>query len=54
MSPHGEIFNVTIGRAVCKACSAMWNLGTNSAFALGLRKTMENLDGVSQSQDLPD
>jgi hypothetical protein len=24
------------------ACSATWNLGTNSAFALGRRKTTEN------------
>jgi ribosomal protein L37E len=28
-------------------------LGTNSAFALGPRKTIENLDWVGQSQDLP-
>jgi hypothetical protein len=31
------------------ACSAMWNLGTNS---LGTRKIMENLDRVGWSQDL--
>jgi hypothetical protein len=30
---QGEIFNVTIGRAAWEACSATWNLGTNSAFA---------------------
>jgi hypothetical protein len=41
---RGEIFNVTIGRAACEACSATWNLSTNSAFALGPRKTTENLD----------
>jgi hypothetical protein len=35
-------FNVTIGRAACEACSATWNLGTKSAFALGPRKTKEN------------
>jgi hypothetical protein len=29
-------------------------LGTNSAFALGPRKTTENLDQVGRSQDLPD
>jgi hypothetical protein len=34
-SVQGEIFNVTIGRAAWEASSAMWNLGTNSAFALG-------------------
>jgi hypothetical protein len=30
------------------------NLGTNSAFILGQRKTTENLDGVGRSQDLSD
>jgi hypothetical protein len=44
----------TIGRAAREACSAMWNLGTNSAFALGPRKTTENLDWVGRLQDLPD
>jgi hypothetical protein len=36
--------------------SMQWNvkLVTNSAFALGLRKTTENLDRVRRSQDLPD
>jgi hypothetical protein len=29
-----------------EACSATWNLGTNSAFALEPRKTTENLDRV--------
>jgi hypothetical protein len=37
-----------------EACSATWNLGTNSTFALGPRKTTENLDRVGRSQDLPD
>jgi hypothetical protein len=32
----------------CEACSATWNLGTNSAFALGPRKTTENLDRVGR------
>jgi hypothetical protein len=31
-----------------------WNLGINSAFALGPRKTTENLDRVGRSQDFPD
>jgi hypothetical protein len=35
-----------MGRAACEACSATWSLGTNSAFALGSRKTTENLDRV--------
>jgi hypothetical protein len=38
--------NVNIGRAVYVACSAKWNLGTNSAFALGSRRTMEVLDRI--------
>jgi hypothetical protein len=40
---QGKIFNVTIGRAAWEECSATWNLGTNSAFALGPMKTTENL-----------
>jgi hypothetical protein len=54
MLVQGKIFNVTIGRAAWEACSATWNLGTNSAFALGPRKTTENLDWVVPSQDLQD
>jgi hypothetical protein len=50
----GRNFDVTIGRAACKTCSATWNLRTNSAFALGSRKTTENLDRVGRSQDLSD
>jgi hypothetical protein len=46
----GDICHVTIGRAACEA----WNFGTNSAFALGPRKTTETLDRVGRSQDLPD
>jgi hypothetical protein len=41
-------------RAACEACNAAWNLGTNSTFALGSRKTTENLDRLGRSQDLPD
>jgi hypothetical protein len=47
-------FDVNIGRSACEACSAMWNLGINSAFALGRRKSKENLDRVDRSQDLQD
>jgi hypothetical protein len=47
-------FEVTIGRAAYEAYRATWNLGTNSAFALGPNKTTENLDRVGRSQDLPD
>jgi hypothetical protein len=50
----GRNVYVTIGRAACGACSAAWDLGTNSAFALGPRKSTESLDRVGRSQDLPD
>jgi hypothetical protein len=50
----GRNFDVTIWRAACEACSATWNLGTNSASALGSRKTTKNLNRVGRSQDLPD
>jgi hypothetical protein len=49
-----KFFYVTIGGAAWEACSATWNLDTSSAFALGQRKTMENLDRVGLSQDFPD
>jgi hypothetical protein len=29
----GRNFDITNGRAACEACSATWNLCTNSAFA---------------------
>jgi hypothetical protein len=41
-------------RVAWEAYSATWNLDTNSAFALGPRKTMENLHRVGRSQDFPD
>jgi hypothetical protein len=44
----------TTGRAAYEACSAMCNLGNNSAFVLGLWKTTDNLHRVCPSQDLPD
>jgi hypothetical protein len=50
----GRNFDVTIGRATRKACSATWNLGTDSPFALEPRNTTENLNQVDRSQDLPD
>jgi hypothetical protein len=49
-----NFFNVIIRRAAYEACSATWNLGTNSAFALGPRKITENLDRVGRSQDVRD
>jgi hypothetical protein len=50
---QGEIVNAIIRKAAWEACSATWNLGTNSAFALGPRKTTENLVQIGRSQDLP-
>jgi hypothetical protein len=41
-------------RAPREAWSATWNLETNWAFALGSRKTTENLNLVRRSQNLPD
>jgi hypothetical protein len=38
----GRIIDVFSGRAACEECSKTWILGTNSAFALGSRKTTEN------------
>jgi hypothetical protein len=46
--------DVTHGRAATEACSATWNFGTSSAFALGSRKITEKLDRVGRSHDLPD
>jgi hypothetical protein len=37
-----KFWKFNIWRAAWEACSATWNLGTNSAFALGPRKTTEN------------
>jgi hypothetical protein len=39
-------------RAAHEASSAKRNLCTNSAFALGQRKTMENFNRFGMSQDL--
>jgi hypothetical protein len=40
-----EILYATIERAACEVCSATWNLGTNSAFGLGPRKTLVEFAG---------
>jgi hypothetical protein len=47
-------FYVTIGSGACEACSATWDLATNSTFALAPTKTTENPDRVGLSQELPD
>jgi hypothetical protein len=49
-----KFWKVNIWRAAWEACSTTWNFGTNSAFALGPRKTTGNLDRIGRSQDLPD
>jgi hypothetical protein len=51
---RAKIFEVSVGTAACEACRATLNLGTNSAFALGPRKTTENHHRIGRSQDLPD
>jgi hypothetical protein len=51
---HYSEIRSNIGRATCEASRATWDLGNNSAFALGPRKTTQNLDRVGRSQDLPD
>jgi hypothetical protein len=37
-------FDAAVRRAACEAGTARWNLGTNSAYALGQRKNMNKLD----------
>jgi hypothetical protein len=52
---YGEILTLPVGGLHVKhtvQCSGI--LGTNSAFALGPRKTTVTLDRVGRSQDLPD
>jgi hypothetical protein len=51
---QGEILNITIGKAAWEACSATWNVGTNSEFAPGPRKTTEDPDQFGRSRDLQD
>jgi hypothetical protein len=50
----GRNVDVSIGRAACEACSAKWNMSTNSAFAVRPRNAKENRDRVGRSQDLTD
>jgi hypothetical protein len=49
---YSHFYNIR--RAIGEVCSEMWNLGTNSAFAQGLRRTAENPDWIGWPQDLPD
>jgi hypothetical protein len=48
VSVGGNFLNITHERAAWEVCSATWNLGTKSAFALGPRKTTENLVPVGR------
>jgi hypothetical protein len=50
----GQNIDTDVGRVAREACSAMWNLGTNSAFFLAPRIATENLGRISWSQNLPD
>jgi hypothetical protein len=43
-------FEVIIGRAACEACRVTWNLGTNSAFALGPRFSVIFLGSRANAQ----
>jgi hypothetical protein len=47
-------FNVTGRTAVCEACSATWNLLTNSVFFSRTEENHGKLDRVGRSQDLLD
>jgi hypothetical protein len=46
-------FDINIGQLHAEACWATWNLGANSAFALGPWKIKENFDRFGRSQHLP-
>jgi hypothetical protein len=41
--------DVNIGRAAREACSGTWNLGINSAFTLGPRKTTEKPERLGEA-----
>jgi hypothetical protein len=41
-------FDIKVGRAACEAFSAKSDLSTNSEFALGPKKVMENFDRVDK------
>jgi hypothetical protein len=43
----GKNVDVTAAKATREARRATWNLGTNSTFAIGLRKTTVSLDSRS-------
>ena len=45
-------FSLVLGRAAWEAYSATWILGTDSAFAVGPRKTTQYLRRVGRSQNL--
>jgi hypothetical protein len=51
---EGRNFDVNIGRAAWESCSATWNLGTNSAFALRAEENHGKPWSSATSQDLPD
>jgi hypothetical protein len=46
--------DINIWKIACEAYNRRWNLRSNSAFALELGKTSEDVGRVGRSQDLPD
>jgi hypothetical protein len=49
------MFNVTIWRAACEACSAVQRgIGYKLGICTGTKENHKNLDQVGRSQDLPD
>jgi hypothetical protein len=51
---HCSEMGSNLGRAPCEARRVIWNLGINSAFAVGPKKTTENSDRVDRSQEPSD
>jgi hypothetical protein len=47
-----KYFDVTVGSATCEARSSTRSLSINSVFAVGQKKTTENLHGIGRSRDL--
>jgi len=50
----GANFEVTVGRAAWRCCSAPRMFGSCSILARGTKNVTEKLDRVGRSQDIPD
>jgi hypothetical protein len=46
--------DINVERAACEECNITSSLSTNSAFALGQKKTTGNVDRFGRPQDLSD